>query len=156
MTQITVYKRDDRGAPVWHYRGDVIDSGPGWVCVQARFGRERVDLGVIVFERGDVMTEWFYADRFYNIFRVESAAGKLKGWYCNITRPAVITPESVAADDLALDVVVSPDGAITLLDEDEFNALDLPESDRATARNAVEILRERVARRDGPFAGIPA
>ena len=43
----------------------------------------------------------------------------------------------MTGDDLALDVWVSPDGAVTVLDEDEFDALELSDGDREAARGAL-------------------
>jgi predicted RNA-binding protein associated with RNAse of E/G family len=43
--------------------------------------------------------------------------------------------------DLALDLWVSPDGTQTVMDEDEFTALDLDAHTRSQARAAMEELR---------------
>jgi len=94
-----------------------------------------------VFKRGDRLIETFYSDRWYNVFAVyDRDDGALKGWYCNVTRPATITDAAVSSDDLALDVWVSTQGEATVLDEDEFAALPLPPADRAAARAALTQL----------------
>lgn len=153
MNDFTIYKRDHQGREVWHYSGTVIRRGANYVCIQARFAsRDMVDVGALVFRRGDLMTEWFYNDRYYNVFMVQDGDGPVKGWYCNITRPAHITSDSAAADDLALDVVVGAGGSITLLDEDEFAALDLSKAERQAALRAVDAIRRAVLAREGPFA----
>lgn len=152
MTPITVYKRDHTGQIVWHYAGEVLARGATWVCLQAVFDRVEADLGFVVFRQGDIFTEWFYTDRWYNVFRIaETGSGQLKGWYCNITRPAQIAPDSVYADDLALDVFVTPDGSLRLLDQDEFDTLDLPPDERMAALRAVEAIGSAVAARAVPF-----
>jgi len=81
---------------------------------------------------------------------------RLTGWYCNIVRPAQITGERVAADDLALDLFVSPGGQMTVLDEDEFAALPLDEATRAEACRALDDLRRMVEARRPPFDAICA
>lgn len=155
MTEITIYKCDHTGAAVWHYQGEVIEYAANFVCLTARFDRDLVDMGFVTFERGDVFTEWFYIDRWYNVFRIEDGhTGALKGWYCNVTRPAVIANGSVRADDLALDVFVMPNGSLALLDEDEFDDLDLPADERMAALRAVETIRHEVAQRVTPFHDI--
>jgi predicted RNA-binding protein associated with RNAse of E/G family len=155
MVEITVYKYDYQGEEVYAYKAHLLDFGPDWVSVYATFEREDVDLGVVVLRQGDRFTEWFYADRWYNVFRVEDGvSGELKGWYCNITRPAVITAESVGADDLQLDIFVTPTGNLFLLDEDEFSALDIPVDERMAAVQAVELVRQAVAARITPFSEI--
>jgi hypothetical protein len=151
---LTVYKLNERGEEVWHYNAEIIENGANFVCVRALFvgRRDEVRSGFMVFRRGDVMTEWFFNDRWYNIFRVQDGAnGALKGFYCNITRPAQLSEEVVTAEDLALDVLVAPNGEITLLDEEEFEAMPLSAEDRTQAWAAVEQLKQRVVARTPPF-----
>ncbi|MCK6578275.1 MAG: DUF402 domain-containing protein [Anaerolineae bacterium] len=156
MSAITVIKRDHTGRAVWQYQGEVTARGATWVCLQARFHRDDLDAGYMVFRRGDLFTEWFYSDRWYNVFRIEDVDdGALKGWYCNITRPAYIADGEIAADDLALDVFVSPSGEIRLLDEGEFHALPLSADDQAQAWAAVETIRTLVRAAVPPFSAAP-
>lgn len=155
MSTVTIYKRNHQGETIWQYKGVVVDRGETWMCISALFERSEADLGFVIFRRGDVFTEWFYTDRWYNVFRVEDGQdGQLKGWYCNITRPAAINDESIRADDLALDVFVFPNGNILLLDEEEFDLLDLPIAERIAALRAVEAIRAAVSQRAAPFSEI--
>jgi hypothetical protein len=129
VSQITICKLDHRGNLKFEYHGEIVERGDGWVCLRAPFVAEQADLGFVVFRRGDVFTEWHYAYRWYNVFQINSGEdGSLKGWYCNITRPAIFVENGeetlVSAEDLALDVYVMPDGRIRVLDEDEFKALE--------------------------------
>lgn len=150
---ITVHKHNAHGQHIFSYAMRVIERSTNWVYVEGEFlTRDSVDVGLFVFRRGDIMREWFYSDRYYNVFRVHDATTQqLKGFYCNITRPARITAESITADDLELDVLVSPDGVVLLDDEDEFNALNLPEPEHAAALNAVETIKRMVTARQHPF-----
>jgi predicted RNA-binding protein associated with RNAse of E/G family len=155
MPPITVHKCNHRGEVVWQYEAEVVERGATYVCLTAPFHRDDLDAGYVVFRRGDRFTEWFYSDRWYNVFRLEDVNdNSLKGWYCNIGRPARITSDVVAYDDLALDVFVSPRGEILVLDEDEFAALSLPEADARAARDAVDTIRALVARCAHPFNDI--
>lgn len=152
MTAIKVFKLDEHGVVKLQYDAKVIERGANRVYLKAIFQIEKVDIGFAIFERGDIFYEWFYADRWYNVFRIESGAnGALKGWYCNVTRPAILTTDSVLADDLALDVFVSPDYSVHLMDEDEFAALDIDDLERAAAWQAVEEIRRFVAAGTPPF-----
>ena len=152
MPPITVHKCNHLGEQVWQYQGEAVERGATWVCLRARFGRDDIDAGYVVFRRGDLMTEWFYTDRWYNVFRLEDVEdGRLKGWYCNIGRPARLSESDVAYDDLALDVFVTPAGEVLVLDEDEFAALRLPATDVAASWAAVESIRQAVAAHAFPF-----
>jgi uncharacterized protein len=158
MTQqqpVRVVKLNADGRAVFSYDGVIVERGATWVYLRADFQPERVDLGFVVFRRGDVFHEWFYTDRWYNVFRIEDGqSGELKGWYCNITRPAKITPHTVHADDLALDMYVMPDGTVHLLDVDEFEVLALSPAEREAALSAAATLRQQVAERQPPFSDI--
>ena len=124
MRAFTVVKRDAAGKFELSYDGVLVERNESFVCIDAVFALEDRDLGYVKLRRGDRFREWFFADQWFNIFRVQDGdTGALKGWYCNITRPPVITAASVTADDLVLDVFVFPDGRTLLLDEGEFARL---------------------------------
>ena len=152
MTPFTIIKRDARGDLVLSYEGLLVERGEAHVCVDAIFALADRDLGYIRLRRGDIFREWFYSDRFFNIFRVQDVHSRqLKGWYCNVTRPALIEEAQVAADDLSLDVFVFPDARTLVLDEHEFEGLCLSEAERKAARAAVNTIRDMVRRRQPPF-----
>jgi predicted RNA-binding protein associated with RNAse of E/G family len=127
------------------------------LTLEAIFTHSARDLGYVRLGPGDRFVETYYTDRWYNVFAIYNAAdGAFKGWYCNITRPAEITPESggalrVRAVDLALDYFRQPSGREFVLDEDEFAALPLSPGDVALARAALAELRALAAGGQGPF-----
>lgn len=126
------------------------------VCVRAPWEAGVVDVGLFRFAPGDSVVETYYADRWYNIFELHGPDGLLKGWYCNITRPAVIADDYVESEDLELDLIVAADRAeMRLDDEDEFAARNLDRDEpaaHAAALAAVEELRGLAALGEGPFA----
>lgn len=153
--QIVVHKLNESGEEMMSYQGRIIESTGNSVTLEAHFDRERVDLAGITLVRGDRFRETFYSDRWYNTFAIYSADGEqFKGWYCNITRPAKIRDGHVHAEDLALDLVVLPDGEWLVLDEDEFDLMDLPIDDRLRARRALEALINHARQQTGPFAAL--
>ena len=152
MTAFAVLKRDVHGQVVLSYQGVLFQRGEDFVCIDAEFAQDDRDLGYILLRRGDCFREWFYADRYFNIFRIRDVETRqLKGWYCNITRPAVIEADQVAADDLMLDVFVYPDGRTLVLDEAEFEQLDLPADERKSAWGAVATILAMVKDCQFPF-----
>ncbi|MEU4986338.1 DUF402 domain-containing protein [Streptomyces sp. NPDC021969] len=114
------------------------------------------DFGFVRFEAGDVFTEYYWRDRWYSVKEVRTDAGVLKGWYCDITRPAVLTGTELVVEDLDLDLWRSADGTdVRCLDEDEFAESGLADRDPEAAAAAVAALEEleRLARGDG-FTGL--
>ena len=152
MTAFTVIKRDAQGKDELSYEGVLRERNAEFVCIDAIFNLADRDLGYLKLRRGDRFREWFYRDRWFNIFRVGDAdTNALKGWYCNITRPPIIEARQVAAEDLCLDVFARPDGRTLLLDQAEFAALNLPEDEAAQAWRAVAEIQRLVAGRRPPF-----
>ncbi|MBK3567454.1 DUF402 domain-containing protein [Streptomyces sp. MBT62] len=101
------------------------------------------DFGFVRFERGDVFTEYYWRDRWYAVKEVRDGGGRLKGWYCDITRPATRSGAELVVEDLDLDLWLSADGRdVRRLDEDEFEASGLAVSDPVAAAAAVAALEE--------------
>ncbi len=152
MREFTVIKRDAFSRSVFSYTGVLVERTQGFVCIDAVFELEDRDLGYVRLRRGDRFREWFYAEQWFNIFRVQDAESlALKGWYCNITRPPVIAEASVTADDLGLDVFVFPAGETLLLDEEEFAQLKLSPREKEKAWQAVRVIENWASRRLPPF-----
>jgi protein associated with RNAse G/E len=152
MNEITIRKLDHDGRETFRYQGTVLERGETWVKLEAYFGRPDRDEGYVVFRKGDRFVEYFYSDRWYNIFEMHDVADDhLKGWYCNLTRPVVLEPDAVVSEDLALDVWIDPSGEILLLDQAEFDALPLSDVDRENVWRGVDELRNRVEGREPPF-----
>lgn len=137
----TVYKLDHQGKQVWQYPAVVLERYPTYVRLEAFFDRDDMELGYTAFQRGDRFIEYFYSDRWYNIFAVYGRDDdRLKGWYCNICRPARISETAVHCEDLALDLWIAPEEPISVLDEEEFAGLSLSEEERACGKAAVQQL----------------
>lgn len=125
------------------YGGVLVVAEPGHLVVHARWKRAPLDLGYVVFAPGDHFFEHYYTTRWYNIFEVRSEAGELKGWYCNITRPAQVSDGVVTSEDLELDLFVAPDRQrLLILDREEFDALALDATDPEAHAAALAALAE--------------
>jgi hypothetical protein len=149
---ITVHKLDHRGREVWQYPGLAIERTPSELTLEAYFDRDDQTIGGLSLRRGDRFIETYFNDRWYNIFAVyDGREGALKGWYCNMARPARIEPGHVFAEDLALDLIVDRLGRWVVLDQDEFERLEIPSQDRAHAIEALEELQRLAAAHNPPF-----
>jgi len=137
---ISILKLNPARQETFRYTGQVLQQTAEAVVLEAFFNRPDLPFHGLVMGLGDRFVEIYFSRRWYNIFEIHDREdGHLKGWYCNITLPAEISPQQVAYVDLALDVLVFPDGRQLVLDEDEFAALDL---DPATRIQALAALHE--------------
>ncbi|MBI3330148.1 MAG: DUF402 domain-containing protein [Nitrospinae bacterium] len=143
MHPITVHLLKPRKQRTVIYEGFLLVEEPGHLLVHARWERKAMDLGYVVFAPGDHFFEHYYTERWYNIFEVRSVEGDLKGWYCNITRPALREDGLLISEDLELDLFVAPDrGHLLRLDLDEFEALALDVSEPQAYAAALRALAE--------------
>ncbi|MFF1320226.1 DUF402 domain-containing protein [Streptomyces sp. KS_5] len=126
------------------YAAELVADDGTRIAVRAPWSGEGVrDFGFVRFEPGDVFTEYYWRDRWYAVKEVRDAAGALKGWYCDVTRPATLSGTELVVEDLDLDLWRSADGTDVLrLDEDEFAESGLERSDPAAAAAAVAALDE--------------
>ncbi|MFE2356593.1 DUF402 domain-containing protein [Streptomyces parvulus] len=135
------------------YAAELLHDDGTRLAVRAPWAGAGVrDFGFTRFEPGDVFTEYYWRERWYSVKEVRTAAGTLKGWYCDITRPAVLTGTELVVEDLDLDLWRSADGTdVRRLDEDEFAESGLAERDPGAAAAAVAALDEleRLAREGG-------
>jgi predicted RNA-binding protein associated with RNAse of E/G family len=141
---VTVQKVDyATGQVVLSWPATLIERSDAVIAVQATF-RPRSAQTVVVdgvpFEAGDLFTEYYYLECWYNVFHIADARGQPKGWYCNVTRPPDLTDGTISYIDLALDLFVHPDGAYTILDEDEFAAARAAVYEPADAEQALQAL----------------
>lgn len=91
---------------------------------------------------GDRFVETYYTNRWYNMFEIHAREDDhLRGWYCNISHPAEIDGNTLSYIDLALDLLVFPDGRQVVLDEDEFADLEISPKIRGQARQALTELQ---------------
>ncbi|SPF01451.1 DUF402 domain-containing protein [Streptomyces sp. MA5143a] len=114
------------------------------------------DFGFVRFEPGDVFTEYYWRDRWYSVKEVRDARGGLKGWYCDITRPAVRSGGELVVEDLDLDLWRSADGTdVVRLDEDEFADSGLGTTDPEAAAAALAALDElELLAKEGGFTAL--
>ncbi|HEV2129308.1 MAG TPA: DUF402 domain-containing protein [Thermomicrobiales bacterium] len=161
--EVTVVKHSVMHGPDFRvaYPGTVVTTAvpAPWVEIQAFWVAGTVQQAHLTFEIDDVLREIFSPIHPYNAFAVYSPAGELKGWYANVVYPTVVTASGeqleVVWNDLFIDIVVTPDGEVAVLDEEELEEAELLTNDpELHARILVargELLRRCQARRT-PFS----
>ena len=154
---ITVHKLNEQDVEIFRYSGNLVEEKGTSLTLEVRFERADVQFFELTFREGDRFIETYYTNRWFNIFEIHDAdEDHIKGWYCNITRPARIEQGHIYAEDLALDLLVYTDGRVRVVDEDEFEEIDLSEPDRKNALPALEELKQWVKTRKRPFSKLAA
>ena len=144
MKNVNIIKCDHLGNELWRYSGEVYKRFDTGVIIKASFNvKKDIEVDKMIFSYGDLFFEAYYWDRWFNIYEVYDGRDEaLKGWYCNITYPAEMNSNEIRYRDLALDLLVYPNGQQVVLDEDEFSLLDLDTTDKKKALQSLSALKK--------------
>ena len=134
---------------------DLVDQDGSLLIFAGEFDSDvdHPDLGFI--PRGTISHEYYWLDRWYNIFRFHEPDGSLRNYYCNVAMPPTFENGVLDYVDLDIDILVWPDGRYEVVDRDDFeiNALkyDYPDEIRQRAEESVNEMLVMIERREFPF-----
>ncbi len=134
---------------------DLVDQDGSLLIFAGEFDSDvdHPDLGFI--PRGTISHEYYWLDRWYNIFRFLESDGSLRNYYCNVSMPSRFQNGVLEYIDLDIDVVVWPDGRHVVLDMNEFaenvDQLSYPANVCSNALEGLTELIDLVASRKFPF-----
>jgi len=138
------------------WTAQVVKQEGSLVVLDARFPEEVVHdlLGTIAV--GTHSLEYYWLDRWYNVFRFAQPNGQLRNYYCNVNVPPTFDGEVLSYADLDLDILVEPDFSYRLLDLDDFEInvqrYGYSAEVQHHARQAVDDLVGMIQRREFPFS----
>ena len=116
------------------------------------------ELGLI--KKGTISYEYYWLDRWYNVFRFHEPDGTFRNYYCNIIMPPTFDNGVLDYVDLDVDILVLPDWSIAVLDQDEFNEnssrYGYPEELRSKVGETIEDLKDLISQRHFPFEKLPS
>lgn len=130
--RVMVEKRALAGGQSALYSGTVMESPipEPWREIRCEWTMPSGEVAGVSLAVGDELREYFSPRHPYNAFAIYSPEGDFKGWYGNVTWPALLEQReglsNVVWRDLFLDIVQTPDGKQAWLDEDELMQSDLP------------------------------
>lgn len=75
-------------------------------------------LGTIV--SGTRSIEYYWLDRWYNVFRFSQPDGELRSYYCNVNSPPEFDGQTLSYVDLDIDLLVEPDLTYRVVDLKDF------------------------------------
>ncbi len=125
------------------------------LVLDAKFDREIQHdlLGTIA--SGTISTEYYWLDRWYNVFRFAQPSGELRGYYCNINVPPTFDGRVLSYIDLDVDILIESDLSYRVVDREDFelNAARFGYSNevRLNAENALNELIRLIESHGFPF-----
>jgi len=138
---VEVIKLNTQREETWRYQGRILEKSEKSLLIEAFFNRQDLPFHGITLRQNDRFLERYFQDRWYNIFEIHDREDdQLKGWYCNITKPAEIKLGEIFYVDLALDIFVYPDGRYLILDQEEFAELPIDGETRVAALKGLQQL----------------
>lgn len=106
--------------------------------------------------RGTRTIEYYWLDRWYNVFRFLGRDGETRLFYCNVNLPPVMSGDTLTYVDLDIDVLVQPDFSYQILDLEEFEQhaarFDYPAHVITGAHAALDGLISLIEMRQFPFS----
>lgn len=112
------YKYDGSEHRRWSARLAHLE-GP-LIVLDAKFAEEVQHAILGTIPSGMVSVEYYWLDRWYNIFRFQDSSGDLRNYYCNINLPPQFDGRLLRYVDLDIDILVHPNLSYQVLDLDEF------------------------------------
>ncbi|MBC8031756.1 MAG: DUF402 domain-containing protein [Pyrinomonadaceae bacterium] len=125
------------------------------ILLDAKFPAEIVHDSLGTIAAGTHSLEYYWLDRWYNIFRFAEPNGDLRNYYCNVNVPPTFDGQTLTYVDLDMDILVREDFSYSLLDLEEFEAntvrYSYPAEVQANAQDAVNELLCMIRTRAFPF-----
>jgi protein associated with RNAse G/E len=117
---IIVNSRKYDGTITRSWNADLASVRPHFLKLLGRFEAdiEHPNLGLI--KEGTISHEYFWTDRWYNVFRFHEPTGELRNYYLNLTMPPTYSKGVLDYVDLDIDILVWPDGRCDVLDQEDF------------------------------------
>jgi protein associated with RNAse G/E len=143
---ITVRACKYDGAEHRRWPATILRQEGSLLVLDAKFDQEIQHELLGTIAAGTTSVEYYWLDRWYNVFRFTDPQGKPRNYYCNINEPPTFDGQLLSYIDLDLDILVNPDFSYTVLDLDEFEQNAVRYDYSIDVRlNADKALRELIA-----------
>lgn len=119
-TKITVNSRKFDLAISRTWQCELVSQNSALIILEGEFDRDVKHPGLGSIRCGTISFEYFWLDRWYNIFRFHEPGGLLRNYYCNVAMPPTLKNGVLDYVDLDIDVIVWPDNSYAVLDRDDF------------------------------------
>ena len=117
---ITINSRKYDGSIHRSWQATFIEQNTSLLKFVGKFDQEIKHQHIGVIRRGTISYEYYWLDRWYNVFRFHEPDGEFRNFYCNINFPPIFNNDVLDYVDLDIDVLVWKDFSYSILDLDEF------------------------------------
>ena len=152
---ITINSRKYDGNLHRSWKAELIETNNNLIEFIGKFDKEVAHSQLGVIGRGTISYEFYWFERWYNVFRFHEPDGTLRNFYCNINMPPKFENDVLDYVDLDIDVVIWKDFTRQILDVEEFDENSrkyaYPDSLREKVRESLSELILLVDNRIFPF-----
>ena len=117
---ITIISRKYDGKTYRSWEAELIEKNKSMLAFVGEFEKEVIHPHLGVIRRGTISYEFYWMDRWYNVFRFHEPDGALRNFYCNINMPPKFENGVLDYVDLDIDMVIWRDFSRQILDVEEF------------------------------------
>jgi len=154
---VVVFKHD--GAEYRRWRGRLVEQEGTLLVLHAEFDIDVSHHLLGEIKRGTRLIEYYWLDRWYNVFRFLDDNGSTRLYYCNINKPPAFDGQLLSYIDLDIDVIVKPDYSYEVQDLDEFEMnsakYGYTAEEKERVEQALEALTGLIQSRQFPFVSEP-
>ena len=117
---------------------------------------EHQELGLI--RRGTISYEYYWLNKYFNVFRLHEVDGVFRNFYCNINMPPKFENNVLDYVDLDIDILVEKDWTYKILDRKEFEQnsklYQYPKEIILQTESVLEELQKMISQKTFPFSEI--
>jgi len=150
---VRAFKYDGTQHRTW--RAQLLRQEGSLLVLDARFDEEIHHDLLGTISAGTISLEYYWLDRWYNIFRFTQPNGELRSYYCNVNVPPTFDGQTLSYVDLDVDILVEPNFSYRVVDLEDFerNAIlyAYPAQTQGNARQALDELAGMINTRAFPF-----
>jgi uncharacterized protein len=103
------------------WKAEFIEKQDSLLIFVGEFEEEVCHSKLGVIRRGTISYEYYWLNRWFNVFKFHEPEGELRNFYCNLNLPPKFENNVLDYIDLDIDVLVSKNFDIEILDRDEFD-----------------------------------
>lgn len=137
------------------WKCELIERTDSLLVFYGVFDKEIIHNKLGIIKAGTISYEYYWLDRYFNVFSFFEPTGEFRNYYCNINIPPTIIEHTLEYVDLDIDIIVWKDFNIEIVDLEEFSEhlilYDYPVNTIIKVDEAIAELKTMIRNRSFPF-----